>query len=180
MMSAVLRPAQPGDADSVAAVLLASRASRLPFLPTVHRDDEVRRWVAGTLLASGGVTVAEVGGGVRAFVAALPDDADEGLGWIAQLYAAPGHTGHGLGTQLLQAALARLALAGAERVRLYTFEANTGARRFYERHGFVAVAWSDGRGNEERCPDMLYECRLATLGWGGSAASPSPQPGPSA
>ncbi|MGE3511045.1 MAG: histone acetyltransferase, partial [Vicinamibacterales bacterium] len=30
-------------------------------------------------------------------------------------------------------------------------------RVFYERHGFVAVAFGDGSGNEERCPDILYE-----------------------
>jgi RimJ/RimL family protein N-acetyltransferase len=42
-------------------------------------------------------------------------------------------------------------------IRLYTFRANTVSRRFYERHGFRAVAFSDGHTNEERCPDVLYE-----------------------
>jgi hypothetical protein len=32
-----------------------------------------------------------------------------------------------------------------------------GARRFYERYGFVPIEWSDGSRNEERCPDILYE-----------------------
>ncbi len=41
-------------------------------------------------------------------------------------------------------------------IRLYCFHANTGARAFYERHGFKAVAFSDGSTNEERCPDVLY------------------------
>jgi ribosomal protein S18 acetylase RimI-like enzyme len=44
-------------------------------------------------------------------------------------------------------------------VRLYTFAANTGARRFYERYGFVAIAYGDGSHNEERTPDVLYELR---------------------
>jgi hypothetical protein len=42
-------------------------------------------------------------------------------------------------------------------VRLYTFQENTGARRFYERHGFVAIQFTNGETNEEHCPDVLYE-----------------------
>ena len=38
-----------------------------------------------------------------------------------------------------------------------TFARNAGARRFYERHGFVAVAFGDGTGNEEGEPDVRYE-----------------------
>lgn len=45
------------------------------------------------------------------------------------------------------------------RVRLYTFQAHRSARRFYERHGFVAIELTDGSGNEERIPDVLYEHR---------------------
>jgi ribosomal protein S18 acetylase RimI-like enzyme len=63
--------------------------------------------------------------------------------------------GQGIGKLLLEGALAHLQLP----VRLYTFQANTGARRFYERHGFVAIEFSDGQGNEEKCPDVLYEWR---------------------
>jgi hypothetical protein len=42
-----------------------------------------------------------------------------------------------------------------DHVHLLTEDA--AARRFYERHGYIAVAFSDGSGNEERCPDVLYE-----------------------
>jgi hypothetical protein len=35
--------------------------------------------------------------------------------------------------------------------------ANAGARRFYERHGFSAIEFTDGSANEERCPDVLFE-----------------------
>lgn len=34
---------------------------------------------------------------------------------------------------------------------------NTAARRFYERHGFVPLAYTDGADNEENRPDVLYE-----------------------
>jgi len=52
-----------------------------------------------------------------------------------------------------------LTLAKRERpggLRLWTFESNTGAQRFYERHGFVATDRTDGRNNEEGAPDILY------------------------
>lgn len=36
------------------------------------------------------------------------------------------------------------------------FQRNTGARAFYERHGFVAVDFNDGSRNEEKEPDATY------------------------
>jgi hypothetical protein len=41
---------------------------------------------------------------------------------------------------------------------LWTFQANLGARRFYERHGCRQVRRTDGD-NEENLPDILYEYR---------------------
>ena len=49
------------------------------------------------------------------------------------------------------------AAAATPVLRLYTFARNAGARRFYERHGFVAVAFGDGSANEEGEPDVRYE-----------------------
>ncbi|MDP9464580.1 MAG: GNAT family N-acetyltransferase, partial [Actinomycetota bacterium] len=43
-----------------------------------------------------------------------------------------------------------------EGLQLWTFESNDRARRFYERHGFTAVEFTDGAGNEERWPDVRY------------------------
>jgi hypothetical protein len=37
---------------------------------------------------------------------------------------------------------------------LWTFLVNSGARRFYERHGFEAVEFGDGSHNEEGQPDV--------------------------
>lgn len=149
-----LRAATAADAPRVAEILLASRAAHLPFAPLAHTADEVRAWVAGVLVPAGGVRVAAVAGELRAMAAHAVDN---GGGWIEQLYVEPGYTGRGLGEALLQRSLAELHAAGAHPVRLWCFQANTGARRFYERHGFVAVDFTDGRGNEEGCPDVLYE-----------------------
>ena len=72
--------------------------------------------------------------------------------WVDQLYVEPGLTGRGIGGRLLD-------VAKRERpdgLRLWTFASNVRAQRFYERHGFTEAERTDGRGNEERAPDILY------------------------
>ena len=95
--------------------------------------------------------VARRGAGALAGILVLDGD------MVDQLYVEPGRTGRGIGSALL-------AVARRERpegLRLWTFQSNAGAQRFYERHGFVAVRRTDGRGNEERAPDILYASRRA-------------------
>lgn len=145
-----LRPATAADAAAVAQLLIDTRRRFMPYAPSPHSDDEVRAWVARELLPGGGVTVATTD---QAVVAAMAVDASRG-GWIHQMAVDPRWVGQGIGSVLLRHALETL----PRPVRLYTFQANTGARRFYERHGFVAVRFTDGRENEEQCPDVLYEC----------------------
>ena len=41
-------------------------------------------------------------------------------------------------------------------LELWCFQANTGGRRFYERHGFRAIRFTDGADNEEKVPDVRY------------------------
>ncbi len=149
-----LQRATAADAVRVAQILLASRARHLPYAPLAHTPAEVNAWVAQVLLPGGGVCVLVADGELRAMAAHALDN---GIGWIEQLYVDPGFEGRGFGAALLRHALAELHAAGAHPVRLWCFQANTGARRFYERHGFVAVDFTDGRGNEEGCPDVLYE-----------------------
>ncbi|MEQ8486252.1 MAG: GNAT family N-acetyltransferase [Pseudomonadales bacterium] len=149
-MAILIRCAKPADAAAVADVYLASRKAFLPFAPLAHGDAEVRTWIAATLLPAGGVSVAEVDGRVVGMVAV--STAPEGA-WIDQLYVAPDSVDHGVGTLLLRNALGRL----SHPVRLYTFAENLRARAFYERHGFTAIDFGDGSGNEEGQPDVLYE-----------------------
>ena len=122
----------------------------MPYAPSAHPEPDVRDWVQDVLLPGGGVKVATLDGAV-AGVLAIGNDAD--YRWIRQLWVAPALVGQGMGSDLLHHALAHL----QPPVRLYTFQANVGARRFYERNGFTAIAFTDGRDNEERCPDVLFE-----------------------
>jgi GNAT superfamily N-acetyltransferase len=115
-------------------------------------DDDVRDWIRRRLIPVGRTTVAVAGGSVIGMLA-VSSGADGG--WIDQLYLLPEWVDRGVGRRLLELALREL----APPVRLYTFQCNERARRFYERHGFAAIAVGDGSGNEERCPDILYEWR---------------------
>ncbi len=73
--------------------------------------------------------------------------------WITQRAVDPGLVGQGVGSLLPAHAMP----TRRRPIRLWTFQANTGARRFCERHGFLAIRFTDGQGNEERCPDVPYE-----------------------
>jgi GNAT superfamily N-acetyltransferase len=81
----------------------------------------------------------------------------EQINWIDHLYLVPAVVGRGLGTRFIGRAKETL----GSPIRLYTFQANASARRFYERHGFRVLELTDGAGNEERCPDILYEWAAA-------------------
>jgi len=150
VMDAVVRAACSDDAARVARLLIDTRARFMPYAPSAHSDGELREWVVTTLLATRGVVVAVVDGRVLGVMATARN---AGSAWITQMAVDPALVGRGLGSALLAHALATL----PRPIRLYTFQANSGARRFYERHGFTAIAFSDGRDNEERCPDVLYE-----------------------
>ena len=131
-------------------MILASRKAFLPYAPLAHSEADFRVWISHTLLSSGGVSVVTVRAEV---VAVLATSTDPWQAWIDQLYVLPEYVGQGLGSRLLAHAQAQL----SRPIRLYTFQANDRARRFYERHGYAAIALTDGSGNEERCPDVLYE-----------------------
>lgn len=156
-MSPVIRAATPADVGGVADVYLASRKFFLPYAPLVHSETEVRQWIAEILIPTGRVTVVTAGDEI---VGLMDLSRDGDFGWIEQLYLAPSAVGRGLGSQLLQRAEQQL----GPRLRLHTFQANTGSRRFYERHGFQAIAFTDGSANEERCPDVLYELDRTAAG----------------
>jgi GNAT superfamily N-acetyltransferase len=145
-----LRTATLGDAAEVADVLISSRRAFLPFAPGPHSPADVAAWVTHTLIPKGAVTVAEVDGRLAGVMATSHDG---GASWIDQLYIRPGFLSRGIGGRLLESAHAAL----PRPIRLYTFQANESARRFFARHGYVPIEFTDGHGNEEQCPDVLYE-----------------------
>ncbi|QXG75389.1 GNAT family N-acetyltransferase [Modestobacter sp. L9-4] len=144
----VLRSAAPADADAVTAVHLASRAAAMPWLPVVHTPAETRWWVEHVVLTQLRTWVAVSGDDVLGFVAV--DD-----GRLEQLYLRPDRRRQGLGTLLFRQAQQ----AEPAGFTFAVFARNAPARAFYERLGCRVVARSDGRGNEEREPDITYAWR---------------------
>ena len=144
----VIRRSKPADAPRVADVFLAAFGARYDF-PLAHTPDEVRGWVADDLLPTTETWVAIGGDGEPIGFLSLRE------GFLEQLYLAPGWTGRGIGSLLVELAKERRP-AGLD---LFTFQVNEGARRFYERHGFTAVWFGDGSENEERQPDVRYAWR---------------------
>lgn len=148
--AAVLRAARSTDAGDCAAVYLRSREFGLPEVPCPYEPSEVRRWMADEVIGHAEVAVAEVDGLVVGLMVVEPGRA--GAGWIEQLYLDPAWMGRGLGSRLLDVARQRC----PNGLQLWTFQANGGARRFFEREGFVAVEQTDGSFNAERAPDVRY------------------------
>ncbi len=146
-MDALIRLAKPADAAGITTVLWTSRRQAMPWLKERYTEADALHWVGHVLLATSQVWVAVQDGQIVGY-AALGGDV------LEQLYILPGFQQQGTGTRLLAVACE----AAGDRLSLYAFARNLGARRFYERHGFAVVAESDGARNEEREPDVLYEC----------------------
>ena len=149
-----VRRAVEADAEQIADLYLRARKAAIAFIPmTAHPDDDVRRWIAEYVIPRCEAWLASDEAGVIVALLVLHGE------WLEQLYVEPSLTGRGIGGQLVE-------LAKRERpegLRLWTFAANAGARRFYERHGFTARGGTSGD-NEEGAPDVLYAWPAAERG----------------
>jgi len=139
----VIRPATPDDAVEVSRVFVAAR-DEMTYLPRI--SDEHRPLLGGWFIDRGSIFLAEQDGAVLGFSGVK--DAE-----LTHLYADPAAQNRGVGTELLEHAKT----VSPERLELWVFQRNGGARRFYERHGFRLVQLTDGSGNMEREPDARYE-----------------------
>jgi ribosomal protein S18 acetylase RimI-like enzyme len=147
----LVRPAAADDSDTIADVYVASFGG-LHYLPPLHTDDEKRAWIKSVVLRSQEVWVAEETGAVIGF-------ASLSARTLELIYVHPEAQGRGAGTALLE----EVKRQRPHGFRLWVFQRNEGARRFYERRGCRLVRLTDGSGNEEREPDALYEWIPDTL-----------------
>ncbi|MER6731931.1 GNAT family N-acetyltransferase [Streptomyces puniciscabiei] len=145
----VLRRAVAADARAAAEVYLRSFDAALPSVVRPHTDDEVREYIRDVVVPLRETWVAEADG--RGIVGLMVLDGE----LLSQLYLDPEWRGRGVGDRFV--ALAKERSPGG--LTLWTFQVNKPAHRFYERHGFAAVEFTDGSGNEEREPDVRYVWR---------------------
>ncbi|MBY8342755.1 GNAT family N-acetyltransferase [Streptomyces sp. KC 17012] len=143
-----IRRATARDAPDAADVWLRSFAAALPSVVRPRSDDDVRNYFREVVVPLRETWVADAESGIVG-VMVLHD------GELSQLYLAPDWRGRGLGDRFV--ALAKERNPGG--LGLWAFQVNGPAQRFYERHGFVAVTYTDGSSNEEREPDVRYEWR---------------------
>ena len=142
-----MRKASAHEAEEIAKLYVAARKNALGSIPPVYGTDErVLSWLSTRIQNGEECWVIEDKIGICAFMLLEP-------GWLDQLYVRPDRIGQGLGAQLLLKAKELMPTG----IRLWTFQSNTKAHKFYERHGFVEIEKTDGQFNEEKSPDVCYE-----------------------
>lgn len=112
--------------------------------PQLHTPDEDRAFYRDTVFAKNAMLGAFGGEGLLGYLAWRD-------GWVDHLYVRPSHQSKGIGGALLDRVK-----DDNDELRLWTFQMSHDARRFYERHDFVAEEFTDGSGNEEKLPDVRY------------------------
>lgn len=137
----ILRAATPLDAGALG-VMIGQAVAANSWKPQLHSAAEDIAHAAG-MIAKGWVTVCAVQNEVVGFLAR--DGAE-----VHALYVGRDAQNKGVGTRLLEDAKAH-----QSHLTLWTFAANTGARRFYQRHGFEEAERTAGD-NEEGLPDIRF------------------------
>jgi GNAT superfamily N-acetyltransferase len=140
-----LRRGRREDLPALARLYRETVRASLPFLAERRTAEEDLRHLSDDLFPKAQFWLLEdVSGEPAGYIAFQPD-------FIDHLFLRPEHQGQGLGARLLARAKAE-----AAELSLWTFQRNLAARRFYERHGFVAALETDGADNEEGEPDVFY------------------------
>ncbi len=147
MTAVAIRKADEADADAVASIL-SGWIDRTDWMPRIHTLAGDHAFVSH-LLQRGGVRVAVAAHGIEGFISQQSEEIDA-------LYVS--NCRQGIGSALLSDAKER-----CQRLSLWTFAANEGARRFYARHGFVEVGATDGD-NDETLPDVRLLWEVKTNG----------------
>jgi len=86
-----------------------------------------------------GILVAEMDGNVVGYITCRLDYESK-IGWIPNLAVLPAYQGHGLGRQLMHAALDICREEGMELAKIETLEQNEVGSVFYPKAGFMEVA----------------------------------------
>ncbi|MFE3194105.1 GNAT family N-acetyltransferase [Nocardia sp. NPDC059240] len=152
-MNPLFRRANDTDAAALAELWLRSYSSALPTVRRAHDDDAVRRWFADVVVPHRETWLAAADDTILGLLVLSTDE-------LEQLYLDPAWQGKGLGDRFINLAKQRR----PNGLELWTFQVNEPARRFYARHGFAEVEWTDGLRNEEQEPDVRSVWQPDTAG----------------
>lgn len=142
----IIRDALPVDASTLATIHREARVAGMPWLPAIHSYKETVNWMSVEVIPQQRVRVA-VFGDTRVGFAAFSG------GWLEQLYVLPEFQNQKIGSLLFNDACTLM--KGS--FQFWVFQRNAAGRRFYERQGCRLLKLTDGKDNEEREPDALYE-----------------------
>jgi len=143
----VIRSATLDDHESIANLLFRSHTISFASYATdewvkSRRLDEYRaRWndILSNSTPSDTTIVALLEDAIVGSVHVSPVDTPEYDAQLIGMHVEPHLTGSGIGGLLMKSALEFIREQGFERVELGVIAGNTGARRFYEAHGWVLV-----------------------------------------
>jgi GNAT superfamily N-acetyltransferase len=140
-----LRRAETDDAPAIAELYTRARLAAVPMMPPGrHTAEEDLAWLSAQLARpTHEMWLAERDGALLGYAMIDPV-------WLEHLFVHADHTGEGIGTVLLDLVKS----LRPDGFSLWVFESNTGARRFYARHGLVELERTNGAANEERAPDI--------------------------
>lgn len=167
-----IRPATAADADGIAAVHVGTwRVAYRDLLPAdllAGLSVERRASWWRSLLdrpEHDGTFVAQRADRILGFVDAGPSrdsEADGRTGEVNAIYVSPELTGQGIGTRLMDAALAWLRGRGFANATLWVLEGNAAGRAFYERRGWEPDGcWRTERLGVAEARELRYRTRLA-------------------
>jgi ribosomal protein S18 acetylase RimI-like enzyme len=151
-----VRPAQNADAEAIGTINLASWEAAYrgivadAFLDSATVEGRIARWRERIATGTSPILVAESDGALRGYCSlvlpARDDDGDAVTGEIGAIYVAPDSFRSGVGSAMVDGALALMRDRGYSVATLWVLCANTRARAFYARQGFTsdgAVQWLD-------------------------------------
>lgn len=143
MNPVLIRPAGSMGPSKLADILAAANA-QLEWLPDIYSSAEEIKLI-GDMIDAGWVRVAFLDGEI--------------VGWIGRkgteihaLCLRPDMQGKGIARALMNDAK-----RNAKTLRLWSYQANDRATRFYEAAGFTEVERTDGAGNDAHLPDIRFE-----------------------
>lgn len=151
MENITIEKAKSEESSEILDIFVKAR-KEMTYLPQIHTHDETRNFIED-LVKSGNVFVAKENRKITGFMEVENE-------WLHHLYIAPSYQSKGYGKLMLDKAKE----LSPNALKLWVFEDNKNAIKFYEREGFKLQKKRSQKEttNEENLPDRLYSWKEKT------------------